>query len=202
MGAKTISRMMREAGEGPSHVAILKRANKEGWAGRTVTGPVNQLTRSEKVSLALQISETETAKRLSDPQTRSDKLLRKSGKRSPETAKAILEKIRQGASPSIAAQASGISPATLSIWRHEDPAFESLIQQERASLLADMQAELPKAAQRGDWKAADRILQVAPETREEYRQQNGMGGLTVVINVDRNQSAGEIIDITPALEST
>ena len=197
LGAKTIIRTLREQGDGPSHVAILNRAHKEGWRGLTVKPTGKGLTHSQKVSLTLKVAETETAKRLSNPQTRSDKLLASSGKRTVEAAKAILERIREGASPTIAAQAEGISGATLSIWRNEDPAFNDLIAAARAELLADMQSEMPKAAKRGDWKAADRILQVAPETREEYRQQQSMGGLTVVINVDRNQAAGEIIDVTP-----
>lgn len=153
------------------------------------------------VPVSKAVYETSTALRMADPVTRGDKLLASLGKRTPETAERIINLVSEGVSPSVAAQAAGISPATLSTWRDDDQGFDDLIKAARGDHLAKMQQEMPKAAFRGDWKAADRVLQVAPETREEYRQSGGQGsgGITVVINTGPANSSSEpvTIDITP-----
>ncbi len=153
-----------------SHSAILARARKEGW----IPGRRDWKAETRK---------TRTAEILANPITVSDRKIVAFGKRSPETMAKILGDIEaHGASYKLAAQGVGIDPDTLATWRKEDPDFARLIRSARANHLVMQNSHMAKAAKRGQWQAAARILEAAPETREDWGQKVGAGGAGITIN--------------------
>ncbi len=86
---------------GISRTAIQKKARKLGW--RRPAGPYTDI-----------VQMTDTARRIADPQTLSDQRMVAFGKRTPENMERILEMVRDGTPPRVAAQAVGLHPTTLS----------------------------------------------------------------------------------------
>ncbi len=170
-----------------SHSAILARSRKEGWI----------LGRKDWKAEA---RNTKTAQTLANPVTVSDRRIVAFGKRTPETMAKILHDIEaHGASYRLAAQAVGIGADTLAIWRKEDPDFARLIQSARARHLVMQNSHMVKAAKRGQWQAAARILEAAPETREDWGQKPGQGGANITINFrfTRDPEQPPMVDVTP-----
>ncbi len=170
-----------------SHTAILARARKEGWKpGR----------RDWKV----EAQKTKTAKSLANPITVSDRRIVAFGKRTPDIMANILCNIEiHGASYRLAAQAVGIGPDTLANWRNEDPEFAQLIQSARATHLVNQTGNIAKAGNRGQWQASARILEAAPETKEQWSQKVGAGvsAITVNFRFTREELKEEIVYVTP-----
>ena len=148
----------------PSKQAIMKQAEKGAW-----TKPDKEV---------LQVTEHLPSVRRAFLHTNS--------KRTPETIEIICDMLRQGTTLAIAAQTAGIHPETLSTWRKTDPGLRNLFDRSRASSLATSEQVIYNA-QFKDWKAADRRLQVAPETRDQYGKQSQDSKLEVVININRAQ---------------
>ncbi len=175
--------------------AIEKRARREGWL--RPSGRWDEAARA-----------TPTALRIADPRTPEDRMIAAHGRRTPEIAVAILNRVEAGASESLAARALGLDPATLRKWKSEDPEFELLLMSARHDCLAAKVRRIHAAGER-DWRADAWALERAPETREEFGNSlPGAGGaVEVIINVGdaRAVRAGERvvpreaepIDVTP-----
>jgi hypothetical protein len=69
-----------------------------------------------------------------------------------------------GAPLEVAAQAEGVSAASLRRWQHRHPAFREKIEQARAQCVVACLGYLYTAAERGDWHVAAWLLErIAPE---------------------------------------
>jgi hypothetical protein len=154
----------------PSKQGIVKRAKREDWQRRE-----NGLTVANKLPIV------QRAMQLTGPT-----------KCTAERVGFILELVCSGASIKLAATAAGINPATLKRWQHEDPQLAEQLRQARAGKLAEYISHIDRAAQR-DWKAAKDLLQAAPEAEDFSPQAHG--GITVVLNIDRDPKA-------PVIEAT
>jgi hypothetical protein len=172
-GGQTPYAISKALGGAPSKQGIAKRAEREGW----------QVRPNAPLAVAEQLPIVKRAQSLAGP-----------GKATAERVAFILELVGKGASLKLAASAAGITPKTLKRWQDEDPQLVEQLRQARAGKLAEWVSHIDSAAAR-DWKAADRLLQAAPEA-EDYSQQQA-GGITVVLNIDRDND-GIIIDQQPA----
>ncbi len=146
---------------------------------------------------------TETARVCADPQTQGERLIAAYGRRTPETAAAILGLMAEGADLAQAAGAVGVAPSTLTDWRRDDPKFAELIQRARAISLSQAQIHVFQAGAR-DWRAAAHRLAKAPETREVWGDRISAADvqINVVVNVARATSAAiadaqSMVDVTP-----
>ena len=159
------------ARHGIARQTLAKRGRKEGWL-------------NSKARWLQAARQTETAKRLEDPQTARDRGMATRGNRTPERQAAILECLEKGMGQAQAAMANGISYDAFLRWRKDDETFDRLCSQARHALLGEMQEVIPQAARRGDWKAAESYLKTAPETREDWANRSvGGGGITVNITL-------------------
>lgn len=158
----------------PSKQGIAKRAAREGWA----------VTDNGTLEIAEQLPIVKRAQALAGP-----------GKATAERVAFILELVGRGSSIKLAASAAGISPKTLKRWQDEDQQLAEQIRQARAGKLAEWIGHIDTAATR-DWKAADRLLQAAPEADDFSQHQTG--GIIVVLNIDRDNPDGVVIEpVTP-----
>ena len=158
-----------------SRAMIRKKAKQRGW--RRPVGPY-----TDAVKL------TDTSRRISDPQTSGDHRIIAFGKRTGDNMERILEMVREGTPPNVAAQSVGIHPNTLKLWQSEDAEFAALAAQARADFLHDKAVTVNRIS-KSDGKLALNILERSPETREYYGTGHGVGGgmggssITVTINV-------------------
>ena len=167
-----------------SHVAISKQAKRNGWK----PSPHDRwLTLTAK---------SKTAEMLKSPQTEGEKKIAAYGKRTPENAAQILAYLEDGASISLAAKSVGIDPRTLAKWQKDDPYLNALIVKARAEHLSSLCADINKAAKRGDWRAAAKLLEVAPETKHEWNpERTGHANINVILNIPRAPGDGaKVID--------
>ena len=94
---------------------------------------------------------------------------------------ALVELVSLGATVSEACKSIGINRSTFYNWHSEQCGFADSIQQAQREFLALNLASMKNAAQRGDWRAADRILQVNPATKARYGQQANMPQTTAMV---------------------
>jgi hypothetical protein len=163
----------RDLGGRPSKQGIVKRASKEGWT----------VTDSSTLAVAAELPIVKRAQALTGPT-----------KCTAERVAFILELVGRGASVKLAATAAGINPKTLKKWSEDDPQLGEQLRQARAGKLAEWIGHIDTAAQR-DWKAADRLLQAAPEAEDFSQHQQG--GITIVLNIDRDNADNPVIDSSP-----
>ena len=154
---------------------IAKRAKKEGWEP---DGNGGYLSVAENLPIT----------------QREDHGVSR-GLRTAERVASILQALHDGAPEYLAAEANGIAAKTLTEWKKEDPQFAAAVHQARMGNLVGQVKVIHDAGKRGDWKAADRLLQVAPETKEVFGASGG-GGVTIVLNIQRGQTE-DCIDVTP-----
>ncbi len=70
----------------------------------------------------------------------------------------------------------------------------------RANHLVMQNSHMAKAAKRGQWQAAARILEAAPETREDWGKKVGAGGANITINFRFTRDPEPpMVDVTPAM---
>lgn len=172
-GGQTPYAISRDLGGRPSKQGIAKRAQRENWQV-LINGPL---------SVASELPIVKRAQALAGP-----------GKATAERVAFVLELVGKGASIKLAASAAGISPKTLKRWQEQDPQLAEQLRQARAGKLSEWISHIDSAAAR-DWKAADRLLQAAPEA-EDFSQQ-AHGGITVVLNIDRDARDSVTIDSQP-----
>lgn len=160
----------RDLGGRPTKQGVAKRAAREGW----------QAQANSTVSVAAELPIVKRAQMLTGPT-----------KCTAERVAFILELVGRGSSIKLAATAAGINPKTLKQWTDQDPQFAEQLRQARAGKLAEWIGHIDGAASR-DWKAADRLLQAAPEAEDFSQHQQG--GITIVLNIDRDAAQGPVID--------
>ena len=111
------------------------------------------------------------------------------------TRSEVLRLIGAGVSPPIAAEAAGVSRTTMDEWKRE-PEFGALFRAARAQFLGSRETGIAQAGDRGDWRANERLLQVAPETRNNWAPPGKVGGVsggvTVVFNFGRDAPAATL----------
>lgn len=158
-GASSISRRLGR----PTKQAIAQRAKREGWDHPQVSRETPALLPA--IARALSVSST----KLSD-----------------EVIETVIGMIGTGAPKHLAVQAAGISPNTWARWEKQDQRLADLVQRARAGKLSEWIGRIDHASTT-DWKAADRLLQTAPETKEQFGSTGGAGAkLEVVINISRD----------------
>ncbi len=152
----------KSLGGRPTRQGIMKRVKSENW----VKGSGNAIT----VASELPIVQRAIASKAPTKAT-------------AECVGFVLDLVSRGASETLAARAAGIHPETLKRWKTEDQQLAEQLRQARAGKLAEWISRIDAAASR-DWKAADRLLQVSPDAEDFNQQQSG--GITVVLNIDRD----------------
>ena len=170
----------------------MARRQREGWQSGGVT---TQATTETTIVTTLENSLT-TLNAVA-PQDKRGKQIKTRASWTPERAADILQKLKKGTKLEIVARAVGISPSSFQDWRNWDADFGALVIQARFGHIGEMQAIIPDAARRGDWRAAQSVLEHAPETRADYQSQVP-GAITFNIKVVRaSQAEAEMIDVTP-----
>lgn len=171
-----------------SKQGIMKRAKREDWDG-TQQATKKWLSATEKLP---------SVARMQNPETHQEKLLAAYGNRTPETLAEILRVVETGIAKTIAARMAGISEDTLRQWEKDDPEVTALIRRAEQQRVVGWADEVNKAAERGDWKAAVKMLESHPETKEQFAPKHGVQGGTniqVVLNIPRGEPVeGIIID--------
>ena len=144
---------------GVSAQAVQKRAKKEGWVK-----PDSDLL---QVVEQLPISQPTAGSAL--------------GIRSPENLAKIVNTFAKTGSKTLTAGVVGISRETLRNWCKEDAELLALMSARRKEFLV---GQIDKIANARDWKAADKILSRAPETKDTWGEQEQTGP-TIVLNILR-----------------
>lgn len=153
----------------PTKQAIMKRAAKEGWERAEPSDDDELPERLPIVAQALSI--------------RSHKL-------TDELLRVVLGMIGVGATEALACQAAGINQTTWIDWKHQDPKLKDAVHRARAGKLSEWIGRIDQASQK-DWKAAQTLLQAAPETREHFGKDQQGSKLEVVIHIDRDAPGTE-----------
>lgn len=157
---------------------IEKRAKKEGWLSAVAEGVTNWLTVARSTDIG-----SDTNRRVT-----------------PEKLAGILQAVAAGAPEGLAAQAAGFRPATLSEWKADDPSLANAIATARSQRALKRIDNIEKAGDRGDWKASAYGLERDPLTREAFAQHGMGGGITIVLNIPRDDGPapkGITIDAEP-----
>ena len=106
----------------------------------------------------------------------------------------VLDNIEAGANFKTAAMAAGITDRTLRKWR-KDPIVQVEIERVQAKHVVKQIKRIDAAGDR-DWKAADRLLQVNPISKSQFNNIDKGSGLTIVLNIKRDEIEidGVVID--------
>ena len=105
-------------------------------------------------------------------------------KDSPRRRAEILEGISAGIPKTTAARAAGISDDTLRRWAERDPVFAAQIEQAQTQWQARTVKDWAAWTEK-DWRAGQALLQAHPDSRAEWGQGTGKGGVgvQVVLNI-------------------
>lgn len=152
----------------PTKQGIENRAKREGWQRQTNT-----------VSIARNLPIVQRALELSQ----------QNSKATAERIGFALDLISRGSTEALAATAAGVTPETWSRWKREDKQLAEQVRQCRAGKVAEWISRIDTASAR-DWKAAQALLQAAPEA-EGFQGSHGGSGITVVLNIDRDK--GQVV---------
>ena len=157
---------------------IEKRAVKEGWRGEQRINQLRQAT-AQEVAKAKPTN------------------LDRQGLRNPENARLAIELAEMGATYAVIAARCGMTPGALNHWRDAEPDFNLALQNGLAMHAESRLGNVNDAAERGDARAAQWMLERNPLTRTEYGQAQSAGGptLNVVINIpDSMSDLADMID--------
>jgi len=151
--------------------AIDKRVKREGWT-RVADTP------SGRLQLALAATPRQTPP-----------LARHHG-RSDAAAIDVVKLLEAGATLSQAAAGIGMTPSAFKHWRDADADLDTAVREACAAFGRSQVGNVVAAADRGDARAAQWLLEKHPGTREEFGGGSGSGGPTLVvhINVPRNMA--------------
>jgi len=152
----------KSLGGRPSKQGISQKANREDWATLRQPGVLSD-KHEEKSLVAL-------------------------GQDTPEARQAFLDALSKGVYQSIAAPACfGVTYQTVKNWRDKDPDFEMQVKNARARFAARHIQNIDQWSEK-DWKASKYLLEVSPETRDQFSppQAKGGGGVTFQFQFSRN----------------
>lgn len=182
-----------------SHVRISQRAREYGWHHERKVSKA--LARANgKPDWKAKIEATETARMHRAPATAGERRSVSLGKRCPEHAEAILESLESGLTENVAASLVGISPGTLSAWKHEDTVFGELMRLARLRSKAAPEINVRQASERGDWKASLAILQGDKDTRDYWGGNDKGAGPSFSININLREPLDEQSLEPPTIE--
>lgn len=186
--ANAIAKDMTAQGDKISKQAILKRAKREGWANNPQAAKVRQAAEAWQPIAA---THSQTGNQLATGPDRSATQIANWGKRTLENAAHILAQVELTGDQKLAARSAGIHPDTLKRWRESDSDFAEQLDAANAKFCAEHIGNVSKASERGDWKAAERLLSVNPMTKEDWggSGQAGHGGITVNLKFDLQRGA-------------
>jgi hypothetical protein len=113
----------------------------------------------------------------------------------------VVSLLAVGSPPDVAAGVVGLTEAKLQAMREADPQFDRVCTAARAGALASYIERLHRSK---DWRAAAKLLEAAPETREQFRPAaGGSPKLEVIININRDAPvsvAGRVVDRAVTIE--
>ncbi len=113
------------------------------------------------------------------------------GQDTPENRRAFLESLARGVTQAIAAPANfGVTYQTVKTWRDKDPDFEMQVKNARARFAQKHIENIDQWSEK-DWKASKYLLEVSPETRDQFSppQAKSGGGVTFQFQFSRNPEA-------------
>lgn len=101
----------------------------------------------------------------------------------------VLTSLTAGVNLHLAARAAGTTADALEAAAKQDPQLARTLSIAAARASTSKIARINAAGERGDWKADAYLLERNPDTREQFAGQatSGKGGVTVILNFDRNQ---------------
>ena len=106
------------------------------------------------------------------------------GKRNPEVLQELVTVLALSGSKRLACNQVGISVKTLDRWCNEEPELVHQIEVARAKQLSK---HIGVIAGSKDWKAHLKMLQVAPETKEQFSDSRKDEGPTIILNIHRDE---------------
>jgi hypothetical protein len=122
------------------------------------------------------------------------------GQENAETVGILLDSISRGGNYKTACAVAGVGYQAFLRWKKNDVQFAEMVEKcEGESALLNLD-RINKAAE-GDWRAADRLLQVNKMSKEDFSQDKtpGSGAVNITINVPKpgseDQNWGETIEI-------
>ena len=124
------------------------------------------------------------------------------GKRSPELLQEAINVFALSGSKKHACNQVGISTKTFDRWCAEEP---ELVRQITIARTKQLSKHMRVIADSKDWKAHLKMLQVAPETKEQFADHKKDEGPTIILNIHRDEVVIEQkkpIDVTPEIESS
>lgn len=95
----------------------------------------------------------------------------------------VVQLLATGSTPKLAAGAVGLTEDELDVLRDGDEQFNKACVMARSNMLASAAEKLHRAK---DWRAAQKLLASAPETRDEYGGSTDGGKLEIVLNINRD----------------
>ncbi len=130
------------------------------------------------------VDATETAARLEDPQSPSDRQLVGAGKCTRENLARMLGLVAEGNPKSIAARCVGVHPDTLATWLRVDSGLAELFERAQAFVAAGRVSKLGEQIESGDAPSIRWALERSEITRPEFRRSrdqgpHGLGNITV-----------------------
>ena len=126
--------------------------------------------------------ETETAQWPFRGDKRAHQINGTASKRSVDNAAMILTLIEKGMSATVAAGSIGVMPATLSLWKADDPGLQELIEEAAYRPVGLCEANISRIGATSDWKASERFLTANRRSRDKWRDQaKADHGITVTI---------------------
>ncbi len=106
------------------------------------------------------------------------------GKRSPEILQEIINVLALSGSKKHACNQVGISTKTFDRWCNEEP---ELVRQITVARARQLSKHMRAIADSKDWKAHLKLLQVAPETKEQFSDSRKDEGPTIILNIHRDE---------------
>jgi hypothetical protein len=158
---------------GISHVAILKRAKREGWTP-------GSKPKASATSL---------------PATRQAAL----GMTTRENAETILARVAEGAPVSLAAATVGLTDERLEAWLERDAELCQRLRATEAQMLCGQLKSIKDAGKRGQWQAASWFIERHHLTRGQFANKVAPGqGIIINISPRIDKLAPPIVlDVTP-----
>ncbi len=106
------------------------------------------------------------------------------GKRSPEILQEIITVLALSGSKKHACNQVGIATKTFDRWCNEEP---ELVRQITVARARQLSKHMRAIADSKDWKAHLKMLQVAPETKEQFSDSRKDEGPTIILNIHRDE---------------
>lgn len=121
------------------------------------------------------------------------------GERTPQNMRLILEDIAAAVPVHIAVQAVGMTSDSVDAWATDDPDFAKQLSAAKARGHVKRIKLIDSAGERGDWKAAGRLIERHAETRNEFRSSgnNQRGEFTINFRFGRDDEPSSSVDVTP-----